>query len=235
MDSIKDAFQKVKQDIDILRLNLDESNKGVLNLHEEIKKINENLEKMLKDSRFEVPTHTSQNPTFQQISPINPTDFQHIKHPFSSLGVKNQVFSSGNEGVPTDRQTDRQTDTSAINYQKNIKNSDFSLKNASELLSSLDGLKKEIRLKFKRLTGQEMLVFSAIYQIGEEQGFSDYKILSRKLGLTESSIRDYVGRLIKKGIPVDKIKINNKTVNLSISKNLKDLASLSTIIQLREI
>ena len=99
----------------------------------------------------------------------------------------------------------------------------------------MDSLKKEIRLKFKRLTEQEILVFSTIYQLDEKYGHGDYKILSQKLNLTESSIRDYVGRLIKKGIPVDKIKVKNKYIQLKISKNLKKIASLSAILQLRNI
>jgi hypothetical protein len=53
--------------------------------------------------------------------------------------------------------------------------------------------------------------------------------------LTESSIRDYIGRLIKKGIPLDKVKINNKTIHISISQNLKKVATLPTILQLRAI
>jgi DNA-binding MarR family transcriptional regulator len=110
-----------------------------------------------------------------------------------------------------------------------------SIINAAQILNSLDNLKKEIRLKFKRLTEQEFLVFSTIYQLSEEKGNTDYKNLSEKLSLTESSIRDYIGRLIKKGIPVEKTKINNKTIHLSISPNLKKIASLPTILQLRAI
>ena len=48
-------------------------------------------------------------------------------------------------------------------------------------------------------------------------------------------LRDYIGRLIKKGIPLEKKKINNKIIHLSVSKNLKKIASLSTILQLRDI
>ena len=108
-------------------------------------------------------------------------------------------------------------------------------KNAIEMLDSLDVLKKEIRLKFKRLTPQELLVFSTIYQLEEEEGFSNYKTLSLKLGLTESSLRDYVRRLILKGIPVEKSKIKNKEVHLFISKNLRKIAPLGTILKLVDI
>ena len=69
----------------------------------------------------------------------------------------------------------------------------------------------------------------------EESDYVDYKSISRKLNLTESSIRDYVGKLIKKGIPVEKTKINNKMIRLSISEKLKKIAPLPVIFQLREL
>ena len=109
------------------------------------------------------------------------------------------------------------------------------MENTLQILNSLDSLKKEIRLKFKHLTEQELAVFSAIYEFDDEIGFSDYKSLSLKLNLTESSIRDYVGRLVKKGIPVEKRKIRNKNIKLNISQNLKNIASLQTILSLRDI
>jgi len=105
---------------------------------------------------------------------------------------------------------------------------------AVEILNSLDNIKKEIRIKFKKITDQEFLVFSTIYQM-EEQGIVDYHSLSQKLNLTETSIRDYIGKLIKKGIPVEKTKLNNKLVQLSISKNLRKIAPFPVIFQLREI
>lgn len=123
----------------------------------------------------------------------------------------------------------RENIESNTNYEKN------SIKTAVNMIESLDKIKKELRLKFKRLTEQEILVFSTIYQLDEELGHSDYKILSERLKLTQSSIRDYVGRLIKKGILIDKIKINNKQIQLNISSNLKRVASLPTILELRDL
>jgi len=144
---------------------------------------------------------------------------------------ENQGISIGNGGVQTDRQTNKQTNKQHIfsSYNKNRSNS---LDSAEKALDSLDAMKKELRLKFKRLTDQEFLVFSTIYQLNEEKGYSDYKTISLRLGLTESSIRDYVRRLINKKIPLEKIKINNKEIQIKIPKNLKKIASLSTIIQL---
>ena len=80
-----------------------------------------------------------------------------------------------------------------------------------------------------------MSVFSAIYTF-EEQGFVvDYSLISQKLGLSESSIRDYTLKLIKKGVPILKLKENNKKVTLVISPELKKIASLQAILSLRQI
>jgi hypothetical protein len=165
---------------------------------------------------------------------------------FNALNSQNKGISTGNGGVPTDRQTDRQTDQQTNKSSHNlydeekINEKQLSKKNASveevsEILDSLDNLKKELRLKFKRLTSQEIAVFSTIYQLEEEGMEVDYKTIAEKLNLTESSIRDYIGRLIKKDIPVEKIKVNNKSIVLSISRNLKKIASLSTILKLRDL
>ena len=80
-----------------------------------------------------------------------------------------------------------------------------------------------------------MLVFSALYQL-EEQGFIvDYPLLASKLSLSESSIRDYTQKLLKKGIPISKSKQDNKKVILAVLPDLKKIASLQTIIMLREL
>ena len=80
-----------------------------------------------------------------------------------------------------------------------------------------------------------MLVFSSIYQF-EEQGFVvDYALLAQNLQLTEISIRDYIRKILQKQIPLIKSKESNKKVILSIPKDLKRIASLQTITQLRNI
>jgi hypothetical protein len=68
-----------------------------------------------------------------------------------------------------------------------------------------------------------------IYSL-ENQGFIvDYSILSEKMALSESSIRDYVLKISRKGIPIKKSKENNKKVIISIAPELKKMASLETI------
>ena len=207
-EKLKEAFAKIKEDIAHLDQEITLMKAQISQIYDYLTQINE--------------SDTYQTETRHIIK--NQTD---IPSNIEELSL-NSVSSIGNEGVPTDRQTDRQTQNTP-EIQKNP------VDNAIEILDSLDSIKKEIRLKFRRLTDQEMLIFSTIYQLEEENGHTDYKTVSEKLKLTESSIRDYVGRLIKKGIPVEKTKINNKSIQLKISENLKKITNLPTIMQLRDL
>ena len=219
MDKIKKAFQNVKNDIDFLKEEIFFLRESLIEIKDKIKEFNlktgENIVERVPTDQHTIPTHSTDPST----------------HDSNFKGLKPNILpiSTGNLGAPTDRQTDRQTDTSTQNQQKNKE-----IKDIIEILDSLDNVKKEIRRKFKRLTEQEFLVFSTIYQL-ENTVEVNYRILSEKLGLSESSIRDYVGRLIKKGVPLEKTKLNNKNIRLSISEDLKKITTLSTILQLRDL
>ena len=232
MDHIQDSFDRVKEDmssfreeIDFLKFDLNETREKMIEICEIVKEISEKTEHLIQKDQKETSTHS---PEIQTHS-THPSTHD---YPFKPLNSQNMPFSTGNEGVSTDRQTDRQTDNST---QKKPKIQENPVDDAVRILDSLDNIKKEIRLKFKRITEQELLVFSTIYQLEEELGYSNYKTVAERIKLTESSVRDYVGRLIKKGIPVEKHKINNKHVQLHISDNLKKIAPLNTILQLRDL
>tara|TARA_Y100000296_G_scaffold84801_1_gene118908 strand:- start:270 stop:902 length:633 start_codon:yes stop_codon:yes gene_type:complete len=210
MDLIKEAFKNVKEDMDFLFQEL-----------QEIKRtLSEITTQMAKDSP-DLGKNPTINNKFLKNSPSNP--------------LKSQIslISTGNQGVPTNQQTNQQT-----NQHPPISRGNSEITNihkVSEILSSLDELKKEVRFKFKKLTNQEMLIFSTIYQLEEEGFVVDYNTISNKLNLSEISIRDYVRKITKKGIPLNKLKENNKKIVFSIPQDLKKIASLNTIIQLREL
>ena len=223
-----------------------------------LKQLEENIKFQHSNTQIDKPTHTpthnleysnqslgktsqenhglSGNPTYPRSYPTetpSPTDTPTLPQEIGGLISPNTDISTGNEGVPTDKPTDKQTNQhiplSSINSKP------ISLDRAQELLESLDSLKKEVRFKFKRLTSQEMQVFSLLYSLEESGIVVDYKTLADKLNLSESSIRDYVGKIQKKGIPLTKEKVNNKRILLHISQDLKKIASLNTILQLREL
>jgi DNA-binding MarR family transcriptional regulator len=286
MDQIKEAFNKVKEDMDFLTNRVSylenvliETTTSLNNLTsylEELsflknrlssqentiylqgKKIDSVLEKLDLLLNNQIPADNAFQQTDSHISPAFQQTDRQIFMPFKPLNTSFLGISTGNRGVPTDRQTNQQTNQQMentllsapnseliqnFNPQKTISshnieiplNKNNSFDDAVKVLDTLDSIKKDLRLKFKRLTDQELLVFSTIYQLEEENAHIDYRSLATKLSLTESSIRDYIGKLIKKGISIEKEKVNNKQITLHISENLKKVASLPTILQLRDL
>ena len=292
MNQIKEAFQKVKEDINSLR-------NEIFNLQKELQEIQLSILTLIKtqnsqqinynnknnyvvrqtdnqtdrhfDTSTHIPTNNTKNKSFRQINSTDNTSSTdtstHIL-PFKDLKRQYIESSIGNQWVSTDRQTIRQTDTSTdISQEKALFTDPFihnhpkqsinttnlklqkeqffpreTLKKPAQLvpdtsivLNQLDTIKKDIRLKIKRLTNQEMLVLSSIYQL-EDQGFIvDYSLLSSKLNLSESSIRDYIQRIISKGLNLTKEKVNNKKIIVHISSDFRKLASLETLFKLREL
>ncbi|MEM3112874.1 MAG: hypothetical protein QXI33_00425 [Candidatus Pacearchaeota archaeon] len=215
MDQIKEAFNKVKQDIYDLKIEINSIKKEL----EEIQTSILNLTKLNSTLNIEVQTLRQTNSTHKVTSTDTSTDIL----PFQALKRQNIKNSIGNEGVSTDRQTIRQTDK--LSEKGNL---------STLIINQIDGLRQELKDKIKSLTNQEMLVFSTIYQYDNNQTTIDYHFLATKLSLSQSSIRDYVQRILNKGAPLIKTKENNKHIILHIPDDFKKLASLDTILLLRE-
>ena len=211
MDPIKLAFSKIKKDISLL-------NNEIAFLKEAISKISD--AQILLDKAYFADKQTNQQTH----------DFNNL--PLEGVKTTNILLSTGNKGVPTDKQTNQQTNQQTQNNsEKLLTKGFFEFKQANKIFNSLEGLKKETALAFKQLTPQEMLVFTTLYQL-EDQRLTQitYRTLANSLNLSESSIRDYITKISKKGIPIEKTKKNNKTIFLSISNDLKNLVSLDTIL-----
>ncbi len=242
-DPIKEAFSKVKDDISSLKEALNRLTKEI----EEIKRSLEqnidaksNNQTVRQTLRHINTTETYHSDTKSDIPAHLSTDNLPLEAPKSQISYS----SIGNRGVSTDSQTDRQSDISTGNRGVKVRLNNINtvkthklehMAEVSKLLDSLDDIKKDLRHKIKRLTNQEMEVFSTIYEL-EEKGFTvDYSLIAEHLSLTESSIRDYIQRLLKKGIPIGKTKENNKRILLYIPENFKKIATFQTILQLREL
>jgi len=129
--------------------------------------------------------------------------------------ILNEEISIGNEGVlnkQTNKQTVKQTNKQ-LNKQTII-----------DQTGEISKFQLNIEEYFRTLTKQELLVFLTIYQLEEELNrkikFSD---ISSRLNLSESCIRGYIKRLLQKGMPLARTKINNKIVLISLSPGFRDL------------
>jgi len=247
MDPLKDAFRKVKEDflrlsyeVEVLKKEVSSLNSALLELCKVLRKLDKKVS-VLEDShllnRFssEKTTKQSFSTHFEQDS-THPAHFSTHLSPFKPLGDKILRISTGNKGVSTDRQTLRQTDRHSFPSENLLENfSENSLENTSKLVNSLETLKKAFMKQFKSFTDQEMAVFLTMYQLDEEKGSSTYKDIAQKLGLTESSIRDYVKRLLEKKAPILKKRVNNKLIKFTLLPEFKKLVSPSTLLKLRDL
>lgn len=243
---VKDAFRKVKKDIFSLGNEIGELREELTDLKLELRNISDYINKFkAKIVKKEITTYPTHNATHPKKNATHKEIATHNSY-LEALRRSNLKSSTGNQGVPTDRQTNRQIDIRHKNKgkkeviedhkEKKEKSAEISgLDRAKDILNSLDTLKKDLRLKIKKLTDQEMRVFSLIYQLDQEGELVDYALLSQKMGLSQGTIRDYIYKIINKGIPIKKERINNKKVILHISEDIKKMASLDTIIKLREI
>jgi len=222
MDPIKEAFFKIKEDIKLLR-------NEILKLKIQIAQQTDN-QTHIQTSPTYSPTQIAQQTDKQTYNQPNTTHISPIESPYS----QNLSNSTGNEGVPTNKQTNTHTHQQTQNSAQNTYSSEF--KQANNILESLDSIKKGIRLKFKRLTPQEMLVFSTLYALEEQDNIEiTYRALANQINLSEPSIRHYINKLTKKGIPIEKIRQNNKIILLKTSQDLKNIATLATIQRLRDL
>jgi len=87
---------------------------------------------------------------------------------------------------------------------------------------ALHASREKLREAFIALSRQELLTFLTIYQLEEDAGHVTYADVARHLNLSEGCIRTYISSLAKKGIPLIKVKHNNKQVFLSVPKEFKD-------------
>ena len=235
MDKLKQAFLKIKNDISELQEQIHQLKQEISHY-----KVPTNQDITLTSQNI-TPTTPTQTPTMHPLQTDTPTQTPTHQQSVQPISPPNLAVSIGNGGVPTDKPTDRQTnqqtDNNAEKFAQPHKNDMINeFQQAQQALDSLDNIKKGIRLKFKRLTPQEMRVFSALYTF-EEQNIEEitYKLLANNLNLSESSIRDYTNKLISKGVPIIKTRQNNKKIALSISQDLKNIATLSTINKLRDL
>jgi len=205
-------------------------------------KIKASFEKIKKDIEF----------LTEQLASLR-TEVSEIKANFTGKS------SIGNEGVPTDRQTDTPTsnrysalvddefspvfETPTHNPTQNPTHTQHTNTKTQQTNTSFDGinsmtelvntLKNDLKTRFRSLTKQEFNIFSILFTVDKTQKSATYKDLADKTGLSESSIRDHIQRIIKKGIPIDKERINNKIIILKIPEEIRNLATLDNLLRLR--
>ncbi|MEM1535734.1 MAG: winged helix-turn-helix domain-containing protein [Candidatus Pacearchaeota archaeon] len=210
-DKLKEAFDRVKQDIFELKQEINLLKAQIDQIYSFLAQI-----KQIQESN-----------TFQQ-------KIQHIDTSFFAKTAKNEELSlnfqssKGNEGVPTDQQTNRQTP----NRQPTDELKRTFYVSSSQSKEAIINNLKFFQRKFQDLTKQEFFIFSALYILSEKRKVT-YKDIALKTNLSESSVRDYVLRLIKKGVPIMREKLNNKQILLEVPREFRELMPLDVLAKIR--
>ncbi|MBT3394854.1 hypothetical protein HOA59_01505 [archaeon] len=138
-----------------------------------------------------------------------------FKVPFTRICAN----STGNKGVQSINQS--------LNNHSTVNHS------LSDQSLNIQSLRKDIESRFVTLTNKEFLVFLTVYQLEEdlERGITYYD-LSSKIGLTAGCIRGYVSAILRKGLPLIKRKINNRTITLHIESEFRKLDAKETLTTL---
>ncbi|MEK6936499.1 MAG: hypothetical protein AABW58_00335 [Nanoarchaeota archaeon] len=199
-EKIKQSFLKVKEDMESLKTQLNE----VKSLITELIK-NQNSEQKL-DSKPE----TTQEVPSEMSSTGNQGVYTNI-HSFI-----HSHMHSFNKHSANIQQTNMQTNPQ-INSHLAKQTQQFPKEWSQANLTDIDSM-------FLTLTKGEFLCFLTIFQLEEDlnRGVS-YLELSRQLSLSEGCIRTYVSQMLKKAVPLQKIRLNNKLTLLLIDKSFRSL------------
>ena len=185
-------------------------------------------------------------------------DLDEIKANFTNKGSKR------NEGVPTDKQTNQHINRQTTDKLSTLVDESFSplldfptqtpthnptdvqqsntsfqqsntkLQHVSDFSAIVESMKTDLKKRFKSLTKQEFYIFSILFTVDKSQNSVTYKDIAAKTQLSESSIRDYIQRIAKKGIPIVKERLNNKITILKIPEEIRNLATLDNLLRLRD-
>lgn len=126
--------------------------------------------------------------------------------------------STGNEGV------------SAYDVQRRTTTYDA----VQQRTPSLDQLKREIEEMFLSLTDREFSVFMAVYDLEKEIKDVNYSDVAKRLKIAPARIREHIGSLLRKNLPINKERYYNGKVSLSIKKEFKDLNLQDKLIKYRK-
>ena len=170
-ERIKNSFLKAKEDINSLKNEIKELKEIILRKEEE----NSLLRKKELDKMAE--------------------------NLYRGLLDKNiEEVSSGNEGVATNKQTNKHA-------------------TLTQQITDIEVLKE----KYRAITKQKLRVYLAIYNIEDEKKPATYRTLSKYLKLSEEAVRVYIFKMLAMDVPLEKHRVNNKLIVFKIPQYVRSL------------
>ena len=205
-EKIRQSFLKVKEDIETLKTQLNE----VKSLIKALEKIPLSENQLNKE-----PSKNQESP--QEISSIGNKGVYTNIHSF--IHAHMHSFNKHSTDI---QQTSTQANTQINPHINKAQTKEWSQANLTDIDSH-----------FLTLTKGEFFCFMTIFQLEEDLNRGpSYLELSRYLSLSEGCIRTYVSQMLRKGSPLQKIRLNNKLTLLTIDKPFRSLNLKSRLITL---
>jgi hypothetical protein len=85
----------------------------------------------------------------------------------------------------------------------------------------------------KPLTKREQEVFLVLYTLDESKNSITYLDITKRTGLTEDLVSNYITRMIEKGVPILKKYINGKA-HLKLNRQFKQLQAKENILNIEQ-
>lgn len=230
--AVKVSFKHVKQDIENLENSIRQIKEVLMLQNQAMGAINEKIGLLLtkKDEKQEIlPPKDEKLTIFHETTSssgnngVKQTNKQALSN--QALSTKEEEIAFEEPKNPVYNEKIKQISTTLQAHKHNTKEK---IVHAVEFRT----LKKSITQLFQGLSKQELRTFLTIYQLEDEQEEASYEAIAAKMELSEACIRGYAANLVKKGIPVLKVKINNKKTLFRIDKEFRDLNLKQKLINL---
>jgi hypothetical protein len=232
----KNVFNVIQEELKTIKKEINSQKEPILMLQnslEEQKNLNSS-QKSSKEADFNglKSVFSSQNEQISTIFDKINTILKRLDEIESKISVS--PSSIGNEGVYSNihsfnihsftghEEPENKESSPAIPFEPKQKTekSDFAI---------LSSTRQELIDRFSQLSKQELRTFLTIYDL-EEKGNVSYIDVAKRLNLTEGCIRTYISSLMRKRIPLEKVKFNNKTVVLHIPKEFRELSIKNELV-----
>ena len=220
--AVKTSFKYVKKDISTLEKGLEQLKEALLLQNQAIREINNKMDLLLTEKEENrLPLEIKEEKYFLFEESTSSIGNNGVKQTNKQALSKQALSTKEEEIVQNDLEmTLEQKESKQISKEKIVYTTEFK------------ALKQNITLLFKGLSKQELRTFLTIYQLEDEKEEASYEAIAQQMELSEACVRGYAANLLKKGIPLLKIKINNKMTVFRIDKGLRDLNLKQKLVNL---
>jgi len=207
-NNVRNSFSKAKEDVELLKHELKLQKEILISQNEAIKSLHSKLNEILSKLSQINSNFSNKSSERSQSDHRAITERSHSKK-LDKIEFKD--ISIGNEGVDQASDQIRIEESSSETRQNLTKTQEEAFKSVGNYLETT----------FKQLSKQELKTFLTIYQLEDEGKLVSHESIALLMDLSEHRIRAHISALIKKGAPLIKKKINNRSVILSIKKEFK--------------